>query len=198
MVLPVLMLAITWMLGAMRSAPAARRDFTGMEQRRKRAGRMFARGATQAEVAAEFGVSRQSVSRWYADWQRGGTKALAGAGRAGRLPRLSGAQLRAVDRALRKGPRAHGFPTDMWTLARVAEVIEAETGVVYHPGHVWKILRDQLGWSRQRPARRAVERNDEAIATWVAKDWPRIKRGPAGGGRGSSSKTSRASRSSPR
>jgi hypothetical protein len=106
--------------------------------------------------------------------------------------------LRAVDRALGKGPRTHGFPTDLWTLARVAAVIEAETGVAYHPGHVWKILRDQLGWSRQRPARRAVERDDDAIATWVAEDWPRIKRGPAGGGRGSSSRTSRASPSSPR
>ena len=146
----------------------------------------------------EFGVSRQSVSRWYADWQAGGTRALKGAGRAGRMPRLTEAQLRPVDRALRRGPRAHGFATDLWTLARVAEVIEAETGVRYHPGHVWKVLRDKLGWSRQRPARRAVERNDEAVANWVAKEWPRIKRGPADGGRGSSSKTSRGSRSSPR
>lgn len=198
MVLPWLVLALTWMFGAVRSAPAARRDFEGMEQRRKRAGRMFGRGATQAEVAHELAVSRQSVSRWYAEWRAGGTSALKAAGRAGRLPRLSKAQLRAVDRALRKGPRAHGYPTDLWTLARVAEVIEAETGVAYHPGHVWKLLRDQLGWTRQRPARRAVERNDEAIANWVAKDWPRIKRGPEGGERGSSSKTSRASRSSPR
>jgi transposase len=198
MVLPMLVVALTWMLGAVRSAPVARRDFEGMERRRKRAGRMFARGATQAEVAHEFGVSRQSVSRWYADWQAGGAAGLKGAGRAGRLPRLSTAQLRAVDRALRKGPEAHGYPTDLWTLARVGEVIEAVTGVAYHPGHVWKVLRDQLGWTRQRPARWAVERNDDAIANWVAKDWPRIKRGPAGGARGSSSRTSRASRSSPR
>jgi transposase len=61
----------------------------------------------------------------------------------------------------------------MWTLARVGEVIEAETGVVYHPSHVWRILR-LMGWSRQRPARRAVERDDEAIARWVKEDWPRV------------------------
>ncbi|MGH9136064.1 MAG: winged helix-turn-helix domain-containing protein, partial [Acidimicrobiales bacterium] len=146
----------------------ARRDFGAMEERRKRAARLFARGVTQADVARELEVSRQSVSRWYGDWQAGGTKALKGAGRAGRRPRLSQAQLRAVDRALRKGPGAHGFATELWTLARVAQVIEAETGVAYHPGHVWKILRDQLGWSRQRPAKRAVERNEEAIASWVA------------------------------
>ncbi|MGH9184624.1 MAG: winged helix-turn-helix domain-containing protein [Acidimicrobiales bacterium] len=178
--------------------PRARRDFAGMEQRRKRAGRLFARGVSQADVARDLEVSRQSVSRWYADWQAGGATALKGAGRAGRLPRLSKTQLRAVDRALRKGPRAHGYSTDLWTLARVGAVIEAHTGVAYHPGHVWKILRDQLGWSRQRPAKRAVERDDDAVANWVAKQWPRIKRGPVGGAPGSSSRTSRGSRSSPR
>ncbi|MGH2456963.1 MAG: winged helix-turn-helix domain-containing protein [Acidimicrobiales bacterium] len=194
MLFQVLVLVVGWML----ASPAARRDFEGMEKRRRRAARLFERGVSQAEVGRELEVSRQSVSRWYADWQKAGTKALKGAGRAGRLPRLSDAQLRQVDRALRKGPRAHGFATDLWTLDRVARVIEAETGVRYHPGHVWKLLRDKLGWSRQRPARRAVERDDAAIARWVATDWPRIKRGPAGAERGSSSKTSPGSRSSRR
>jgi transposase len=174
------------------------RDFEAMEQRRKRAARMFERGATQADVARELEVSRQSVSRWHADWQRDGAEALKAAGRAGRMPRLTADQLGQVDRALRRGPRMHGFATDLWTLDRVATVIESETGVRYHPGHVWKLLRDKLGWSRQRPARRAVERDDEAIARWVAEDWPRIKRGPADGGRGSSSRTNRGSRSSHR
>jgi transposase len=174
------------------------RDFEGMERRRKRAARMFERGATQADVARELDVSRQSVSRWYADWRAGGTQALKAAGRAGRMPRLTATQLRQVDRALRRGPRASGFATDLWTLDRVATVIEAETGVRYHPGHVWKLLRDRLGWSRQRPARRAVERDEEAIARWVAVEWPRIKRGPADAGRGSSSRTNRESRSSRR
>jgi transposase len=194
MLLQVFVLVVGWVL----ASPAARRDFEGMERRRERAAGMFARGATQAVVARELEVSRQSVSRWYADWQAGGSKALKAAGRAGRLPRLTETQLGQVDRALRQGPRAHGFATDLWTLDRVASVIEAETGVRYHPGHVWKLLRDRLGWSRQRPARRAVERDDEAIARWMATDWPRIKRGPADAGRGSSSKTSRESRSSRR
>jgi transposase len=196
MLFQVLLLVVTTAAAGVRSSPA-RRDFEGMERRRRRAARMFERGATQADVARELEVSRQSARRWYADWRAGGTKALKAAGRAGRMPRLSEAQLRRVDRALRQGPRAHGFATDVWTLARVAEVIEAETGVRYHAGHVWKVLR-KMGWTRQRPARRAAERDDEAIARWVAEDWPRIKRGPAGGERGSSSKTSRASHSSPR
>jgi transposase len=195
MVFPVLMVLVLWLAAAV---PRSRRDFEAMEQRRKRAARLFARGVTQADVARELAVSRQSVSRWHADWQAGGTKALKAAGRAGRLPRLSAAQLKRIDQALRQGPREHGFGTDLWTLERVVAVIEAETGVVYHPGHVWKLLRDKLGWSRQRPARRALERDDEAIARWVSTDWPRIKRGPADAERGSSSRTNRGSRSSPR
>jgi transposase len=168
MVLQVLAL-VMWLAG---TASGRHRDFEGMQERRKRAARLFARGETQADVARQLAVSRQSVSRWHADWEREGVRALKGAGRAGRLPRLSAVQLRPIDHALRRGPRAHGFATDLWTLERVAAVIEAQTGVVYHPGHVWKLLRDKLGWTRQRPARRAVERDDEAIAAWVATDWP--------------------------
>jgi transposase len=78
---------------------------------------------------------------------------------------------------LAKGPRANGFPTEMWTLARVADVIEQVTGVGLGQTQTWAVLRERLGWSRQRPARRAAERDDDAIATWVKRDWPRIKKG---------------------
>ena len=94
------------------------------------------------------------------------------AGPTGYAPRLSDAQLHAIDQALRQGARAHGFDTDHWTLARVATVIERVTGVAYHLGHVWKLLRHRMGWRLQRPARRAVERDERAIARWVAEDWP--------------------------
>jgi transposase len=59
----------------------------------------------------------------------------------------------------------------------VAEVIERVTWGAYHPGHGWHILREQLGWTWQRPARRAVERDDEAIARWVKQRWPQIQKG---------------------
>jgi transposase len=155
-----------------------RRDFEALKQRRLRAADMFRRGKTQAEVAHALGVSRESASKWYQLWSSGGRGALVGAGRAGRLPRLSDTQVAEVRAALERGPRANGFSSDLWTLARVAEVIEATTGVRYGQTQTWTILRDRLGWSRQRPARRALERNEEAIANWVAKDWPRIKKAP--------------------
>jgi len=159
---------------------------------------MFRRGKSQAEVAHALGVLAQAVSEWHQVWRSGGRAALAGAGRAGRLPKLSDEQLAEVVAALKQGPRANGFGTDLWTLARVADVIERVTGVRLGQTQTWETLRRRLGWTRQRPARRALERNDAAIANWVEVDWPRIKGGPAGGGRGSSSKTSRGSRSSPR
>jgi transposase len=59
----------------------------------------------------------------------------------------------------------------------VAEVIQRVSGVSYHPRHVWRILREQLGWSWQRPARRAVERHDAAIQHWVKRRWPQLKKG---------------------
>ena len=93
-----------------------RRDFAGLEQRRLEAARMFAHGATQAEVARTFGVSAQAASTWYRRWRQGGEQALRAAGRAGRRPRLSAAELEAVAEALGKGPAAFGFDTELMLL----------------------------------------------------------------------------------
>ena len=112
-------------------------------------------------------------------------------------PRLSDGQLAEVQAALVAGPKANGFATDMWTLARVGRVIEQVTGVRYAPWQTWLILRQRLGWTRQRPARRAVERDDEAIEQWVKRDWPRIKRGLDVGARGSACRTRADSRCCP-
>jgi transposase len=164
-----------------------------MEQRRLRAAELFEQGATQAEVARTLRVSRQSAHDWYVRWRAGGVEALRAAGRAGRRPRLSAEQRDAISQALLEGARAHGFDTDLWTLARVATVIEQVTGVAHHPGHVWRVLR-AMGWSVQRPARRALERDEQAIARWVCEDWPRIKKGRGDARQPSSSSTKAASR----
>ena len=112
------------------------RDFQALEQRRKQAARLFAKGETAlASIARQLKVSRQSVGRWYRDWKQGGAKALKAAGRAGRKARLSPAQLRKVEAALLQGAAAHGFGAELWTLPRVAIVIQRVTGVKYHPGH---------------------------------------------------------------
>jgi transposase len=147
------------------------RDRQAFEAVRMQAGALFAAGHTQAEVAHQLGVARQNVSRWHARWQVGGLPALASRGPTGPAPRLDAQQLAGIDQALRQGARAHGFDTDHWTLARITTVIQRLTGVGYHPGHTWKLLR-RMGWRLQRPARRATERDEQAIARWVAEDWP--------------------------
>jgi transposase len=88
--------------------------------------------------------------------------------------------------------QAHGFATALWTLPRIAAVIERTTGVHYHPGHVWKILA-ALEWSLQRPARRARERNDEGRRLWRSKRGPAIKKTPGGEEPEFSSRTKAAS-----
>ena len=154
------------------------RDHQAMEERRMRAADLLERGMIPAEIARRVGVAHQVVSEWRKAWRQGGRAALRSAGPAGRKPKLGAEQLAQVENALVKGAAANGYLTDVWTLPRVAEVIQHVTGVSYHPGHVWYVLRDQLDWTCQRPARRAIERNDEAIQRWVKKRWPQLKKPP--------------------
>jgi transposase len=148
------------------------RDRQAFEHIRMQAAALFAAGHSQAQVARQLGVARQVVSRWHARWRQGGQDALRSAGPTGQAPRLSDQQLHGINQALREGARAHGFDTDHWTLARITRVIKQTTGVAYHPGHTWKLLRHRLHYRLQRPARRAIERDEQAIARWVAEDWP--------------------------
>src|SRR5213595_3138716 len=171
----------------------SRRDFAALEARRYEAARLFARGESQAAVARALGATRAAAHRWFHAWQDQGRTALKAAGRAGRKPRLEASQLARVEAALLKGPGAHGFATELWTLPRVATLIERLAHVRYHPGHVWYILR-RLGWSLQRPTRQARERDEAAIAEWKRERWPQVKKTRGAAGPGSSSKTRVASR----
>ena len=141
-------------------------------------GRLLLEGKGVREVSRLTGAAFSSVSRWKEDLERGGLEALKAQPHPGRPARLTSQQKQELDEILLQGARAAGFSTDLWTLARVTEVIEHEFGVTYHPGHVWYILRD-MGWSCQKPERRARERDEEAIAGWRKKAWPWVKKTPA-------------------
>jgi transposase len=169
---------------------AAQRERDRLEGRRLRAAELLAAGVRQAEVARQLGVSRQSVSDWQARWQRGGINALRSRGPTGPTPRLSDAQLGQVERALLEGAGANGFVGELWTLERITIVIQRLTGVRHHPAHVWALLRHRLGWTVQRPKRRAAERDQAAIDLWVTQRWPRILQTPNGAEPAWSSSTS--------
>jgi transposase len=152
-----------------------RRDFEELESRRLRAAKLLRRGVHPAEVARQVGVHRQSVSRWVARLKRGGLRALKKAMHAGRPPRLRSEDLLRIEKGLKRGPHALGYETGLWTSWRVADLIERECGVKYHPVQAWRILR-QLGWSCQRPVGRALERDEEKIRRWKQQRWPGIKK----------------------
>lgn len=154
---------------------AKQRDHHRMERRRLRAARLFENGWPAPEVARRLGVARQVAYRWQESWRTGGTPALASKGPAGPKSRLGPKQTQELVDALLEGPAAHGYKTQLWTLPRVAGLIQDLTGVRYHPGHVWRVL-GALGFSCQRPERRAIERDEVAIQRWKRVEWPAIKK----------------------
>jgi len=165
-----------------------KRDFVALEQRRMQAAQLLRKGLSEAEVARQVGVHRQSVNRWQRQLQTEGRAGLKRAKRVGRKPQLTLAELRRLGQMLTRGPDAFGFATNLWTLPRVARVIAQEWGINYHPGHVWRVLR-QMGWSCQRPTGRALERDEDVIRQWKRQRWPALKKKPSSRARPSSSST---------
>jgi transposase len=143
------------------------------------AARLFALDKSNPDVAEVCGVSLSSVKLWKRAWKAQGAGGLSAKPHLGPEPFLSDDDLVRLEKLLLAGAHKAGFPSDLWTCPRrVADVIQQRFGVKYHPAHVWKILR-QLGWSCQKPQRRARERNETAIEHWRKVEWPRIKKGAA-------------------
>jgi transposase len=141
------------------------------EQVRFEAGEMFAAGASDRQVAERFRVSRMSANRWHRAFDEGGMDALASKGPGGEKCKLTGGQLKILEAELEQGPAAHGWGEDQcWTLARIAELIGELFGVSYTLGGVDYLLH-RMGWSWQVPARRAAERDEQAIAAWREQTW---------------------------
>jgi transposase len=113
--------------------------------------------------------------RWRDARRRGGARALRVRCSPGRPLKLDQAKRKRLVDLLLQGPIAQGYRTNLWTTARIAEVIQREFGVQYHRDHVGRLMHS-LQWSPQKPERRALERNEQAIERWKQKDWPRIKK----------------------
>ncbi len=150
-----------------------------LQQRRQRAIELLEKGMAPVAVARQLGVDRRSVRRWKAAYRRAGAQGIVARPAPGRPSRLSPARKRRLTQWLARGARAAGFPTDLWTCPRVAALIRTRWGIAYHVDHICRLLHT-LGWSPQRPARLAMERDAERIRRWVRVDWPRIKKKPIG------------------
>ena len=135
---------------------------------------MLAKGVSQAEVARQVGVSRQTVSTWAARLEAEGQSALK-ARPVGRPPGFGTAERGELVRLLKQGALAAGFPNELWTLPRVKTLITQRFGHRYSEVHVWRLL-NALGFSCQRPTWRAIQRDEQAIRQWKQRRWPALKK----------------------
>ncbi|MFD0412529.1 winged helix-turn-helix domain-containing protein [Streptomyces sp. NPDC127108] len=169
---------------------AERRAFR--ERIRMEAAGMFAAGQDNMVVARQLRVSLRSVQRWRAAWQDGGQQALHSRGSAAR-PKLSEALFAVLEQELAKGPLAHGWQDQTWTLARIKTLI----GRRFHKRLSLSAIAEMLhrhGFSHQVPARRALERDEDAVTGWVKDTWPQVEAPRRRSAAGSSLRTRPASR----
>lgn len=146
------------------------------EARRFQAWRLKQKGWPQRHIAEALGVSEGAVSQWMKRARVGGVDALRHRPPPGAPPRLTHAQLARLPALLQQGPEAYGFRGKLWTRGRIAAVIRVEFGVSYHPAHVSRLCQ-AMRWSPQKPARRARQRDEAAIAHWREETWPALKKG---------------------
>ncbi len=145
-----------------------------LERRRQRAvALVLAHEYTTAEAAEAVGVTIRSVQKWVASYQAEGHLGLAPSEASGRPPTLTKKNLEKLEKILLKGPIEFGFENDLWTCERVGEVIAGTFGVQFHRSHIWRILQE-MGWTPQKPERRAVERDEMGIRKFIKIEWKRI------------------------
>ena len=130
-------------------------------------------GKEPKEVAEILNVTRRSVYRWRQENKK--RKRKKAIGPVGRPRKLTQKQIKKLEKALDRGAFAFGYAGDYWTLDRIAQIIWQLFEVRYHPNAVWHVM-DRIGWSSQRPQRRALHRNEEAIVAWKKEVFPEIKK----------------------
>jgi transposase len=156
----------------------ARTGLSEASKKRVKAGRLLLAGKSCAEVAVAVGVARQTIYTWKRLLDEGGIDGLRAVPERGRPAQLDAAQLAAVRVAILQSPIEHGFGTQLWTLKRVGTVIERLHGVRFGQTNVWRIL-GSLGFSPQKPEKRAIERDEDAVRFWRRRTWPALKKKPS-------------------
>jgi transposase len=152
-----------------------------LEKRRHQAITLLQTDTPYRQVARRVEASLSSVVRWEQAYRRDKRNGLRARPIPGRPCRLSVRQQKQLKAVLLRGAGAAGYTTELWTLRRIGEVIRKRFAVRYSPVGVWALLRHSLGWSWQKPERRALQRDEAAIATWKRDEWPRLKKRRAPG-----------------
>jgi transposase len=145
------------------------------EQRRWRALDLKHDGWTHQEIAEALGVTKGAVSQWMTRVALEGEEGLRARPHLGATPKLSPEQMQVIPESLSHGAEAYGFRGEVWTCARIREVIKREFAVSYHKDHVSRLLK-ALGWTPQKPAERAAQRDEQKIIEWREETWPELKK----------------------
>ena len=148
-----------------------------LEQRRLHAIALFEKGLAPVDIAERLKADRRSVRRWKASFLKEGHGGVKAKPASGRPPKLAAPQKRQLERSLLKGAQSSGYPTDLWTCPRIGDLIQKKFGVEYHVNHIGRLLRS-MGWSPQKPEKRARERDEKVIQKWIRVDLLRIKKKP--------------------
>ena len=146
-----------------------------LEKRRMKAASYFKSGETNSWVCRKLGVCHGTVTEWFGKWKTGGVDALL-KGKYGRISMLSPKEEEKIQKGILKGAKECGYDTDYWTLRRLTDYIKNETNISYKDRSVWHTL-ERFGFSCQKPERRARERDEKAITTWIKTTWPAVKKG---------------------
>lgn len=149
------------------------------EGRRLRAWELFQKGWEQCRIAEALGVTKGAISQWVKKARTHGPAALLHRKPPGPRPKLTDEQRAQLPQLLERGPQAWGFVGEVWTQPRIAEVVRREFGVSYHPSQFGIILKG-FRWSRQKPMRRARQRDEAAIKRWKEERWPLLKKRQSG------------------
>jgi transposase len=142
------------------------------DERRERGLALLQSGLTARQVASRVGTTARTVQRWAKADRDGVTRKRQ---QPGPKPRLQARQVQRLARQLKRGARVHGYADEHWTLDRIAHLIWTLFGIRFHPSGVWYVLQ-RMGWSSQKPARQAAQRDDADIHAWIETEWPRIKK----------------------
>lgn len=157
------------------STSSSRRDRKKLERRRLQAGRMFDKGVTQYAVAKKFAVSTSATNKWYAAWKTDKKKGLLSKGHPGFASQYTAEKKKKLKAVILSGPRKEGYTTDFWTIDRIRAVAKKKLGITLGTKRTWATII-ALGFSVQKPERRAKERNEKAITNWKLKEFPKLKK----------------------
>lgn len=130
---------------------------------------------TTVQIAKLLNVDRTTVYLWISNWNNHKEDGLLEGHRSGRPARLNQKQYQCLYDIVESGPVAYGFNSGVWTSTMVAQVINDEFGVSYHPAHVRKLLK-KIGFSVQRPTTGLIQASKKKKNKWTRYTYPNLKK----------------------